>query len=112
MTIEELEVYSHDTNSGIVRLPERKFPGVVIQGDSLSILYGDLMSAVENAEGRVSEEAFLTMLESAQSVEAHLLSYESTLRSHGIQVPYDRDPNRSTLKYRHYWERKCERTGR
>lgn len=35
----EVEINSDDTNGGIVRMPNRKFPGCVIQGDSLSVLY-------------------------------------------------------------------------
>jgi hypothetical protein len=33
----EIEVYSQATNQAIVRMPNRKFPGCVIQGDSLSV---------------------------------------------------------------------------
>jgi hypothetical protein len=33
------EILSHASNSGIVQMPGRKFPGIVIQGDSLSNLF-------------------------------------------------------------------------
>jgi len=105
MKKEEIEVYSHDTNGAIVRMPERHFPGVVMQGDSLSTMFYDLMAALEGAEGKVDRNTFLSILEQAQAVEAHLLHYEATLRKHGIQIPYDRDPMRSTMKYRKYWEK-------
>ncbi|WP_425562122.1 DUF6959 family protein [Litoribacillus peritrichatus] len=35
MKKEEIEVYSHESNSCIVRMPERRFPGVVVQINSL-----------------------------------------------------------------------------
>jgi hypothetical protein len=39
MTKMEIEVYSEATNQAVVQMPGRQFPGSVIQGDSLSILY-------------------------------------------------------------------------
>lgn len=42
-----LEVYSELTNSSVIRMPGRRLPGVVVQGDSLSILFSGAMSLVE-----------------------------------------------------------------
>ena len=104
MQKEEIEVYSRETNSGIVRMPERCFPGVVIQGDSLCIMFHDLMSALEGAEGKVDDDTFLAILEQAEAVEHHLLHYEATLKKNGIELPYVRDSERSTAEYTHYRE--------
>lgn len=38
----ELEVYSDASNSAVIQTPGRRFPGSVIQGDSLAILCEDL----------------------------------------------------------------------
>jgi len=101
----ELEVYSPATNSAVVRMTGRRFPGVLLQGDSLSILLSGLMTALEGAEGKVDEETFLTLLEQAQTLEEHLLHYEATLQEHGIDLPYVPD-QRSTMRYARYWEQK------
>ncbi|MFD9220210.1 DUF6959 family protein [Streptomyces sp. NPDC060064] len=41
------ELFTEGGNDAMVRLPGRRFPGVLIQGDSLSILRSDLAEAVE-----------------------------------------------------------------
>lgn len=101
MEQKNLEVFSEATNSGIVRMPGRKFPGVVIQGDSLSILFEEALCAVEALADSKDEEAFLTALGMAEKLEQHLRGYETALTAEGINLPYNRDPARSTSKYAH-----------
>ena len=38
----EVDALTDQGNYAVIRLPERKFPGVVVQGDSLSILISNL----------------------------------------------------------------------
>jgi hypothetical protein len=101
MKAKELEIFSEATNSPVVRMPSRRFPGVLIQGDSLSVLFDEAMTIVEALSESKDSEAFVTALEMAERLEAHLLHYEDTLKSHGIDFPYVRDPARSTSKHRH-----------
>jgi hypothetical protein len=103
MEIKNLEVFSEATNSGIVRMPGRKFPGVVIQGDSLSVFFHEAMCAVEALADSKDEEAFLGALMMAERLESHLRGYEEALKAEGINLPYVRDPARSTSKYAHRW---------
>jgi hypothetical protein len=84
MERKELDVYSEAGNSSIVRMPSRRFPGVVIQGDSLASLFAEAMTLVEKLENSDDEEIFLTSLEIAERLEGHLLYYEATLQGHGI----------------------------
>lgn len=44
-------------NDAVVRLPGRRFPGVLIQGDTLSILQGDVAELVELCAAGDMEEA-------------------------------------------------------
>jgi hypothetical protein len=44
----QLELWSGQVNSAVVRVPGRRFPGVVIQGDSLSILFDLAMYVTEH----------------------------------------------------------------
>jgi len=103
MEVKELEVFSEKTNSSIVRMSSRRFPGVVIQGDSLYTFFFEAMALVEALANCEDEETFLTALEMAERLETHLLHYEETLQHHGISLPYFRDPARSPLKYAHRW---------
>ena len=103
MEIKEIEVFSDATNTSIVRMPNRGFPGVVIHGDSLSIFFDQTMTLVEKLANFEDEEVFLTALEMAERIEAHLLHYEETLQADGITLPYVRDLKRSPSKYAHRW---------
>ena len=51
MRIEEVEIFSDKTNSAVMRHPDRAFPGVLLQGDSLYILckQADLVCKQEGA---------------------------------------------------------------
>jgi len=104
METKTLEVFTEAVNSAIVRVPGRRFPGVVIQGDSLSILFNDAMTLVEELENSKDEEAFFTALLHAESLEEHLKNYEQVLKEHGIELPYFRNANRSTAKYSDRWK--------
>jgi hypothetical protein len=103
METKELEVYSEATNSSIVRMPGRRIPGVVIQGDSLSAFFSEAMALVEALADSEDEEIFLVALETAERLEVHLLHYEHVLRAHGIELPYVRDPARSPSQYASRW---------
>jgi hypothetical protein len=77
-------------NQAVVRLAERRFPGVVLQGDSLKALYDDVAEAAGALRAadpvRASEE-----IEGVLQRLADLLQhYESVLASAGIEVPYQR----------------------
>jgi hypothetical protein len=104
METKELDVYSEAGNSSIVRMPSRRFPGVVIQGDSLASLFAEAMTLVEKLESSDDEETFLTALEMAERLEGHILHYEATLQSHGMAMPYVRDPLRTSSKYAQRWK--------
>lgn len=87
----ELEIYCEDTNRGIVRMPNRKFPGCVIQGDNLSVLY--LLSkkicthAAKSDDVELRTESKL-LFETLDGIIRH---YESVLDEHGMSVPYAPD---------------------
>src|SRR5687767_14972507 len=43
----EVEVYADDVNAWVVRTPQRRFPALVIQGDSFSIIVSGARSALD-----------------------------------------------------------------
>jgi hypothetical protein len=88
MTKIEVESFSNTTNAVVVRLPGRKFPGIVLQGDSLKIL---LDSAIEVA--RLSRGSNVSGLEESAEEVARLLNgysqaYEEALKKHHQPLPY------------------------
>lgn len=77
-------------NGAVVQLPERKFPGIVIQGDSLSILVSNVSELRENIAKKDEAEiaASLDMLE--RHLKERLEFYESVLVRQGVPLPYVR----------------------
>jgi hypothetical protein len=83
----EVECLSTAVNAAVIRLPARRFPGVVIQGDSLKIL-ADLVADVarlSHAENSALQDA---ISELSQNVGGYLSVYEDALREHGEPLPY------------------------
>ncbi len=86
----EAELFTDPGNNAVVRLPGRKFPGVLIQGDSLSILRDDLADLVEScAEGDLAEarESGASLL---ADLDALLDKYCAALRAHDLPLPFAR----------------------
>ena len=77
-------------NGAVVQLPERKFPGIVVQGDSLSILLSDFEELKENIAKKDESEitASLAMIE--RHLKERVEFFESVLEKHGIELPYVR----------------------
>jgi len=84
MQITKVEVYSQESNAGVVRLPGRRFPGMVVQGDSLAVLCDLVKGALGASEA--DRTAALTELESRLT--AYQRAYERVLKAHDIELPY------------------------
>jgi hypothetical protein len=84
----EVEVFSGAVNSVVLRTPGRRFPGLLIQGDTFASLYSiarkirDLVPASSDGELRDLVE------ELEEELASRLQDYENVLRSHAIDLPY------------------------
>ena len=86
--LEVLTVLDRQTNHWVVRVPNRSHPGLIIQGDSLKILY-DLADEIHErtlGSGEVGELAS----ELLTDLRGRLEAYEQAVRRHGLQLPYSR----------------------
>jgi hypothetical protein len=70
----------------VLRMPGRRFPGVVMQGDTLSTLVSDAKEIV--AELRVGNVPLDNAQYLADQLTAVLDHYARTLASAGIELPY------------------------
>ena len=91
MQVIALEVYSTDSNFAVLKPPGRKFPGSVIQGDSLALL----ASAANHLSERLAQvsgdaELLQAVTELRDQLEARLRHYEAVLTEHGMSLPYER----------------------
>ncbi|MGW6099009.1 DUF6959 family protein [Streptomyces sp. NPDC055157] len=84
----EAELFTDCGNNTVVRLTGRRFPGVLIQGDSLSVLRADVAEVVKAfAQGDVAgarETAGLLL----DGLDARLARYAAALEAHEIPRPY------------------------
>jgi hypothetical protein len=96
MEVKAVEVYSEASNYGIVRLPGRHYPGCVIQGDSLAILFKKAKRAVRVAKDKgVEDEDLLGELEDlCDDLLDRLLHYQGVLQKEGFDLPYVRPLSR------------------
>ncbi|MEO1584808.1 MAG: hypothetical protein AAFR96_09580 [Planctomycetota bacterium] len=76
----QVELLDNTTNRAVVRVPGRRFPGVVVQGDSLGRLVHDLERAAQSDSG----DELAMVLTEFRELQTH---YESVLRCHGIDMP-------------------------
>ena len=92
MQKKELEVFSEASNVAIVRMPGRRFPGSVIQGDSLS----HLRWLAENVRSRLQDHSDQDLRDTAQELlellDGHLRHYVNVLDAEGIPLPFNRPP--------------------
>lgn len=90
MNDEPAEVLDTSPNQAVVRTPGRRFPGVVIQGDTLSNLARSAIYVAQWLRPRQSagdpvRDAAQTLL---NGLAGRLLHYERVLAEHGIELPY------------------------
>ncbi|MFI8385773.1 DUF6959 family protein [Streptomyces sp. NPDC085540] len=88
----EVELFTDPGNDAVVRLPSRNFPGVLIQGDSLSIIRADVAEIVEACDqGDVSEarEAAAVVLSNLDEL---LARYTEALKAHDMRIPFYQGP--------------------
>jgi len=80
----EVEVFS----PGIVRIPGRAFPGMVIQGDTLHGLLRDVeeIQAMAEGAGKPDLESAISYLK--DDLRQRIEAYEAVLKKEGMSLPY------------------------
>ncbi|MFD8418914.1 DUF6959 family protein [Streptomyces sp. NPDC059466] len=84
----EAELFTEGGNDAVVRMPGRRFPGVLVQGDSLHILRGDVAAVVEASDRGDLDEARESARLLLANLDALLARYEAALAEHEIPRPY------------------------
>lgn len=84
----EAELFTDGGNNAVVRLPPRRFPGVLIQGDSLSIIRSEVAEVVKACD----QGDLAGARETAGLLLAHLdellARYTAALDAHKVPRPY------------------------
>ena len=88
MTVVLMELLTDQGNNAVVRLPDRNYPGVVIQGDTLNNLAGMALDAIDALGSGNADEAKALVNELAEHLDAARTRYEAALEENGITLPY------------------------
>lgn len=84
----ELDVITENTNAAVVRMPGRRFPGIVLQGDSLNylrVLSVDLKRRLASFD---DEDLANTVEELEALLQGYARAYEAALEREGVELPY------------------------
>lgn len=84
------EVLDPATNSAIVKLSTRAFPGVLLQGDTLYTLYLHVKEAQAVLDPQTQDEYYSLEIV-ADTMRRCLDLYEATLARQGYSLPYSKD---------------------
>ena len=86
MRTEPIEIYSDATNAAVMRHPGRKFPGMLIQGDTLHALSQMASTALAGAEP--DSDHWHDLKELADDLQSRVDFYSQVMREHGLKVPF------------------------
>ena len=86
MRTENVEILSDRTNAAVMRHPGWRFPGVLVQGDSL---YG-LCQQADRACQEVGQgkPGFEELNDLRDALRSYLNHYKATLLEHGMELPF------------------------
>ena len=90
---ETVEIYSDATNQAVMRHPARKFPGVLIQGDSLHALCVKADTVCSEGRDALSPDGYSEMNSIRNALWEMLNHYAAVLGEHDIPVPYSNKPD-------------------
>lgn len=77
-------------NYAVIQLPNRRYPALAVQGDSLKVLQETIEELAGNLDSEDLEEAGFAFREIQSAVSAMLSVYESALSEAGVELPYVR----------------------
>jgi hypothetical protein len=92
MHVEAVEIYSDAANAAILRHPGRRFPGLLIQGDTLHSLCISIDHVYSKARSELDPDTLKEMNDLRESMWDFVSHYKSVLQEHGLQLPFSEIP--------------------
>jgi len=83
-----VDLYANVVNAPVIQWPGRRFPGVVVQDDTLHLVLAALRACSHALEVSDMEEAREHLEDALGAIEPLMAVYERTVRAHGIDLPY------------------------
>ena len=88
MRTDKVEILSDQTNAAVMRHPGRKFPGILVQGDTMSNFCRLADDACRRLKEGDIEEAYEELNELRNMLWGQLTHYKSVLSEHDIPLPF------------------------
>ena len=92
MRVEPVEIYSDTSNLAVMRHPGRRFPGSLVQGDSLHILCSNAERACDAMRAGDRDGALDEISALRDSLRDRLNHYKRVLAEHDIPLPFSETP--------------------
>jgi hypothetical protein len=92
MRVEPVEMFSDASNYAVMRHPARRFPGSLIQGDSLYILCTLADEACRLAKEEGCDRTFDELNDLRNKLWDRLNHYKLVLAQHNIALPFSEQP--------------------
>ena len=92
MHVEPVEIYSDATNRAVLRHPGRKFPGILVQGDSLYSLCRQADRVCAATRDLLDDESYFDLNMLRNDLWDYLVHYKKVLGEHGIELPFNDQP--------------------
>jgi len=86
MRTEAVEIYSDAINASVMRHPGRKFPGMLIQGDTLYSL--SRMAAGALAAAQPGSDQWYELKNLTDALRSRVDLYARVMREHGLELPF------------------------
>ena len=95
MHVKQVEIYSDATNAAVMRHPGRRFPGVLVQGDTLHTLCHRADVVCKAARSQLDSESFEELNDLRNHLWSLLSHYKAVLGEHEIPLPFFENPQAS-----------------
>jgi len=86
MRADTVEIYSDATNAAVMRHPGRRFPGVLVQGDTLHSLW--MQADLACREAGPGSRGFEEISDLRNRLQELLIHYKVVLGEHRIPLPF------------------------
>jgi hypothetical protein len=83
-----VEILSDATNAAVLRHPDRKFPGVLVQGDTLYALCVAADASCRTIKPQTCDEAYEEINDLRNRLWSLLNHYKSVLHDHQLPLPF------------------------
>ena len=88
MRIEQVEIYSDATNAAVMRHPGRRFPGLLLQGDTLNNLHAIADRLSVETSNLLDEDTRADLHELRDALRDFRDHYARVLREHSLPLPF------------------------